>query len=248
MKDNNIYQDLQKKIGYSFTNKQLLKQALTHASVNATKEDNEKTNDDNYEKLELLGDAVLQLVVTKLLVERYPQQTEGMLSKIRSMIVCKKNLHQSALKLNLQNLVELGSSMDSQRENLPPKILSDLVESLIGAIYLDNKDTTKSLLSIKKFIDLFMWQSIDNLKDQFSAKALLNETLHKINRQANYSSKKVIGADNSELFQVELLVSGQKISFAHAKSKKEAEELAAASALAKLEKDLLDKPTKPSAS
>lgn len=128
---------LEEKIGYSFNNKQLFKQSLTHKSYSNESSD-DKTQDN--ERLEFLGDAILQFIISDLLIKNYPFLNEGDLSKFRSVLVSEKGLHQIALQLTLGSYLSLGNGEELSGGREKPSILSDALEALIAAIYLDSKE------------------------------------------------------------------------------------------------------------
>lgn len=118
---------LQARLHYVFANPQLLRRALTHRSFSA----------DHYERLEFLGDSVLGMAVSGLLYQRLGEQAEGDLSRVRANLVRQETLHQLALELELPGVVRLGEGEMRSGGQRRPSILADVVEALIGAIYLD---------------------------------------------------------------------------------------------------------------
>ena len=117
--------------GYEFKNKDLLKTALTHTSY--ANENKVKSN----EKLEFLGDSILEFVVSKYLYENYSNLKEGEMTKVRATVVCEKSLYNLACELNFSDFLYLGKSEMRSGGNQKPAILSDSVEALISAIYMD---------------------------------------------------------------------------------------------------------------
>ena len=152
---------LEKKIGINFKDKKLLIKSLTHKSFNSS---------NNYEKLEFLGDRVLGLIISKTLLEIFPEDNEGSLDKKLASLVNRKKCCEISKKLNLENFVITGNAK-SKKNKIEDKIISDACEALIGAIYLD-----QGLSSAEKFI-LKLWKSSLNLniKDQVDAKTKLQE-------------------------------------------------------------------------
>ena len=221
-------------INYNFEDETLITEALTHAS-NINK--NDKKNDPNiksYDRLELLGDAVLQLLITEKLLKKYPHKSTGEISKLRSLLVCKESLSNATLKMGLNNFIVLGESLITTKTTLSDKILSDVVESVIGAVFMDSKDKIKAFATVNRIIEKFIWQTERLLLKNFSSKAILNEKLQKKQLIPVYQSTKVIAKDNKSVtFNVDLLISGKKVAFGSDKSKKIAEEMAATEALKK---------------
>ena len=134
--------DLEKIIKYNFKKSSLLEKALTHKSLN---------NDINNEKLEFLGDRVLGLVISEILLKKYPNEKEGIIDKKFANLVNKKTCSLIAKKINLKKFILLGSS-HKKLERFADKISSDCLEALIGAIYLDG-----GFKSVEKFIITF-WE------------------------------------------------------------------------------------------
>ena len=134
--------DLEKIIKYNFKKSSLLEKALTHKSLN---------NDINNEKLEFLGDRVLGLVISEILLKKYPNEKEGIIDKKFANLVNKKTCSLIAKKINLKKFILLGSS-HKKLERSADKISSDCLEALIGAIYLDG-----GFKSVEKFI-LNFWE------------------------------------------------------------------------------------------
>ena len=143
MKLNNF----EKNIGYVFKDKTLLITALTHTSY--AYENNVESN----EKLEFLGDSILEFISSKFLFNNYKNLKEGEMTKVRATVVCEESLHKVALKHNFSDFLNLGKSESSNQANLSKAILADSVEAVIAAIYLDS-----NLDNAEKFI-------IENLKE-----------------------------------------------------------------------------------
>ena len=122
-------EEFQEKIGYKFKNVNLLQTALTHTSYA-----NENKKESN-EKLEFLGDAVLEFVVSNYLFKNYHQLKEGKMTKVRATVVCEKSLHKVALKYNFGDILYLGKSEKKSGGNEKAAILADSVEAVIAAIY-----------------------------------------------------------------------------------------------------------------
>ena len=142
--------DLQKfenEIGYEFKNKELLKTALTHTSY--AYENNVESN----EKLEFLGDSILEFLSSKYLFHNYKNLKEGEMTKVRATVVCEESLYKIALKHNFSDFLYLGKSENSNQANLSKAILADSVEAVIAAMYLDS-----NLENAEKFI-------IENLEE-----------------------------------------------------------------------------------
>ena len=126
------FKEIERSIGYEFENKELLKKALTHTSY--AYENNVESN----EKLEFLGDSILEFVSSKYLFNNYKDLKEGEMTKVRATVVCEESLYKIALKHNFSDFLYLGKSESSNKANLSKAILADTVEALIAAIYLDS--------------------------------------------------------------------------------------------------------------
>ena len=148
-------EELEKNIGYTFKNKELLKQALRHTSYA-----NERNLESN-EKLEFLGDSILEFLSSKYIYNKYTKLREGEMTKVRATVVCEKSLYKVAKLHNFSDFLYLGKSEQKTDGSKRPAILADSVEAVIAAIYLDG-----GLEEAEKFI-------IENLKD-----AILDATKH----------------------------------------------------------------------
>ena len=138
---------LEESIGYRFKNKLILKNALTHTSY--ANENNVQSN----EKLEFLGDSILEFISSKYIYSKYPNLKEGEMTKVRADVVCEKSLYKVALKHNFSDFLYIGKSQIINDGNKRPSILADSVEAVIAAIYFDS-----GLEQAEKFI-------VENLKD-----------------------------------------------------------------------------------
>ena len=212
---------LEKKIGISFKNKELLKRSLTHKSYNSN---------DNNEKLEFLGDRVLGLIIAKTLLEIFPNDREGSLDKKLASLVNKKKCCEISKKLNLENFIVMGN-VKSKKNKIEDKIISDACEALIGAIYID-----QGLSIVKNFILKFWKNSIKlNIEDPIDAKTKLQEySLKKYKSLPKYKLLSNTGPHHSPIFKIGVSVENSKIFNASGYSKKDAEQKAAALILKKI--------------
>lgn len=140
--------DFLQKISYQFKNESLLEEALTHPSFS------KKTNGNNYQRLEFLGDAILGLIMAEILIKKYPDANEGELSKRQAHLVSGEVLYQIALKINISDVIKFSEGEKAIGGAANKRNLENAVEALIGAIYLDS-----NLENAKKFI-LNNWQKI----------------------------------------------------------------------------------------
>ena len=218
---NNKISLLEKKIGINFKDKKLLIKSLTHKSFNSS---------NNYEKLEFLGDRVLGLIISKTLLEIFPEDNEGSLDKKLASLVNRKKCCEISKKLNLENFIVTGNAR-SKKNKIEDKIISDACEALIGAIYLD-----QGLSSAEKFI-LKLWKSSLNLsiKDQVDAKTKLQEySLKKYKTLPKYKLLSSTGPHHKPVFKIAVSIETSKIFNASGYSKKDAEQIAAALFLKKI--------------
>jgi len=219
--------EFENNIGYEFKNKDLLIKALTHTSY--AYENKVESN----EKLEFLGDSILEFVSSKYLYDNYPNLKEGEMTKVRATVVCEESLHKVAIKLNFSDFLNLGKSESSNQANLSKAILADSVEALIAAIYLDS-----NLENAEKFI-------IENLKESIETasrnvgnkdyKTVLQEKLQihgNVNIKYNIISES--GPDHNKVFESKVECNGEILGIGKGKSKKASEMMAAKNALEKL--------------
>ena len=210
-----ITRDLEQILKYSFKNKSILHRALTHKSYD--------TNINN-EKLEFLGDRVLGLIISKKLLEKYPSEKEGIIDKKFANLVNKKTCINIAKKLNLKKYLYLGAS-HKNLERSADKILSDSLEAIVGAIYLDG-----GLKSSEKFI-LNFWETYINesVVTQIDSKTKLQEySLKKFKKLPKYTFFKKTGPQHKPLFKTEVEITGSKKVIGEGTSKKNAQQNAAA--------------------
>ena len=207
--------ELEKIIKYNFKKPSILEKALTHKSLN---------NDVNNEKLEFLGDRVLGLVISQTLLEKYPDEKEGIIDKKFANLVNKKTCSLIAKKINLKRYILLGSS-HKKLERSADKISSDCLEALVGAIYLDG-----GLKSVEKFIFIF-WEEylIKSTITLIDSKTKLQEySLKKFKELPKYIFFKKTGPQHKPIFKTEVEIPESKKIIGIGSSKKNAQQNAAA--------------------
>lgn len=215
---------IEQNIGYTFKNKDLLRTALTHTSY--AHENKVESN----EKLEFLGDSILEFVTSNYLYNNYKKLKEGEMTKVRASVVCEKSLHQVALKHNFSDFLKLGKSEIACNGNKKPAILADSVEAVIAAIYQDS-----NIQNAEKFI-------IENLKEQIEVsskhvgmkdyKTVLQERLQVHgNVKIEYTVIDEKGPDHNKIFVVEVKCDGKHLAIGQGTTKKGAEMEAAHNAL-----------------
>ena len=217
---------LQQNIGYNFRNEALLVEALTHPSLAY---ENPSESSDN-QRLEFLGDAVLQLVLTNYLFERFPEFPEGQLTKLRSRLVSTSALEEYALNINLGNHILLGKGEEKSGGRERTGILADAFEALIGAIYLDS-DYEKA----KSFIFLCCKNKLNRVVSdpiEKNPKGELQEILQSISKEApKYRVISESGPDHERVFVTEVFWDNLVLGEGTGKSKKESESKAASIAI-----------------
>lgn len=224
-------EELEEKIGYCFVNKNLLQLALTHTSyANENRSRQSKSKPQNNERLEFLGDSVLNLIITSYLFNTLEKVSEGDMSRIRSTIVCEKSLKMSADRFGLKEYIFLGKGEEITGGRNRDSIIADAMEALIGAIYLDS-----GMESAKCFIQRFMTNTIELALDGKlfkDYKTQFQEIVQK-NKDAKIQYQVIAekGPDHNKLFIVELKLDGKKISSGRGRNKKEAEQNAAREAI-----------------
>ena len=220
---------LEEIIGYRFRNPMLLKTALTHSSyVN----EHPREAAACYERLEFLGDAILDLVSAELLYAWEPQLPEGKMTRIRSELVCEESLHQVALKLDLGNWMRLGKGEELSGGRERPSILADMVESVIAAIYLDS-----GMEQASRFVKKHVLAHADNfiLNRSRDNKTELQELVQQQSGSSiHYELTGESGPDHDKRFCYAVYVNGAFAGEGSGRTKKEAEQAAAGAALEKL--------------
>ncbi len=208
-------------------NVELYTLALTHPSYNM----DAKTIHHDYERLEYMGDAVLGYVTADLIYKIHPDMPPGNMSKLRSFLVKSSSLANYARRIKLMNYIRTGQSISSDKIAESNKILEDVFEALVGAIYLD-----KGIKTAYNFISRMLKKDIVNfnLDDITDAKTKLQEALQSTGQSApSYAVVSTTGPSHDRTFTVSVSFSGMVIAYGSGKSKKEAEEFAAKQALKK---------------
>ncbi len=212
-------------IKYAFKDKSLIQNALTHSSY--TNENNLKESN---ERLEFLGDAIFDGVISEILYNRLPQESEGQLSKIRSAIVCEASLVRCGREMQLHNLIKISKGEESTGGRFRDSIIADSMEALMGAIYLDG-----GWEEAKAFIGETFYNTIEEAiagKLFFDYKSEIQELLQKQGQaQIQYKVYKEEGPEHDKTFHVNLFLNGERIGQGKGKNKKEAEQQAAKYAL-----------------
>lgn len=218
--------NLENEIGYQFKDKSLLKQALTHSSFSNEQKIRKRKN---YERIEFLGDAVLELVSSDYFYRNYPEETEGNLTKMRAAAVCEQALAITARQLKLGSYMIFGKGEEANGGRERESIIADAVEAVIGAIYLD-----ESLEEAKKFIYRFVLNDLDHKRLFYDAKSILQEHVQETKAgELVYELIREEGPEHDKLFVVEARLNDVMIGSGEGKSKKAAQQHAAYDALLK---------------
>lgn len=227
---------LQDELGYAFGNKNLLLRALVHRSFAY---ENQESGEDN-ETLEFLGDAVLGLAISHLLIEIFPDCDEGELSRLRSSIVNERELAQIASQVNLGDFLLLGKGEELSGGRHKPSLLANALEALLAAVYLDG-GLDAAIRLVKKMFHGYL----ENKEENFLLKALdkdyktqLQEiTQAKLKLIPTYFLEAEEGPDHDKTFFMTVAIGGRVLAHGFGKSKKEAQQEAARKAIGEIEKD-----------
>ena len=226
---NRKLQELEEKIGYQFRNRQLFKQALTHSSyANEHRLDHNSCN----ERLEFLGDAVLELSSSEFLYKKYQNLPEGDLTKTRASIVCEPTLALCAGELSLGEYLLLGKGEEASGGRNRNSVVSDAMEALIGAIYLDG-----GFASAKEFVERFILNDVEHKKLFYDSKTILQEMVQSRDEgNLTYELLKEEGPDHNKSFEVCAKIGGVEAGRGTGRTKKAAEQQAAYRAICLLKK------------
>jgi ribonuclease-3 len=228
----------QQRLGYRFRDLQLLEAALTHASG----ADHRLSSN---ERLEFLGDAILGLVVCEQLFQQFPDQLEGDLTKLKSVVVSRQTCAKISQALGLREFLVLGKGMITHPA-VPPSVLSDVLESLIAAIYLDS-----GIESAREFVLAYFGPEIESAASGDTGgnyKSLLQQFAQRENGVTpTYHLMDEKGPDHSKCFQMAAQIGRQRFAPAWGRSKKESEQRAAYNAICQLRGEELPYPTEEAA-
>ena len=215
------FSQLEGAAGYCFEDKTLLKQAMTHSSyANEHRAQHMKDN----ERLEFLGDAVLEVISSEFLFKEYPEMPEGDLTKLRASIVCEPTLALCARDLNLGEYLLLGKGEERTGGRGRDSIVSDAMEAFIGAIYLDG-----GFANAKEFIDRFIMKDIEHKKLFYDSKTILQEIVQRDfkEEEIQYVIIGEEGPDHAKRFIVEVRIGEKTAGTGKGSTKKAAEQEAA---------------------
>ena len=215
---------LEERIGYRFQNIALLKQAITHSSYTNEQKINKAKN---YERLEFLGDAVLELVSSEFLFKEHLNVPEGELTKMRASMVCEPSLAFCARDLELGKFLLLGKGEENTGGRHRDSIVSDAMEAVIGAIYLDG-----GMEHAKGFIYRFVLSDMEDKQLFYDSKSNLQELIQgKLKKEFHYELLEERGPEHDKLFEVEVIMEKECLGKGQGRTKKAAEQQAAYQAL-----------------
>lgn len=218
--------ELEQAISYCFKDVGLLEQALTHSSF-ANEQKIRKRK--HYERIEFLGDAVLELVSSEYFYHTYPEESEGNLTKLRAAAVCEQALAITARQLKLGSYMLFGKGEEANGGRDRDSIIADAVEALIGAIYLDS-----GMKEAKAFIMQYVLNDLENKRLFYDAKSILQELVQEEKSgELVYELIREEGPEHEKVFVMEARLDGRTIGCGEGTSKKTAQQHAAYDALLK---------------
>ena len=220
--------DLEQSIGYAFRDKKLIRIALTHSSF--VKGEHREARGTHNERLEFLGDAVLQLVVSAYLFKTHPEMKEGQLTRMRSSLVCEKGLYKAAKILGVPGALFLSVGEEHTGGRDKPSIVSDAMEAIIGAVYLDGGIESASTLILDKIVETLAENRQES--DEKDFKTRLQEYVHKAHLgQIAYETVSAEGPEHCRIFTMRVTVNGIPAGIGTGANKQEAGQNAAKEAL-----------------
>lgn len=219
-----MYTELEKGLGYSFCDKNLLENALTHSSFANERRDGHTSN----ERLEFLGDSILGFVVADFLFQTNPDKPEGDLTRIRADLVCERNLAKAAGTIRLGEFLLLGHGEDHGGGRKRDSIVSDAMESVIAAAYLDGGfEASKGIIE-----RLILTDIPKGRPGNFDYKTMFQELVQREKDQViTYELTGEEGPDHDKTFMVQVLLNGKTVGYGEGRSKKKAEQAAAEQAI-----------------
>ena len=224
-------EELEKKLNYTFRDRGLLSEALSHSSyANEHRSAHLRSN----ERLEFLGDSVLGFVTAEFLFTQHPDLPEGDLTRLRAALVCEDSLHEVAQSLELGRHLKLGRGEEQGGGRRRPSILADATESVFAAVYLDGGMEAASELIHRVLLDKGREEAVEERRRDF--KTELQELVQrKSGSTLGYRLVGSTGPDHAKVFEAAVLLNGEVFSTGTGHSKKEAEQAAAGAALEKLQ-------------
>ncbi len=224
------FDELERRIGYKFSDIKLLETALTHSSY-SNEQRSRGLNFTSNERLEFLGDAVLEIVISEYLYENFKNKSEGTLTKIRQRLVCEKTLSKIAAEINLGDYINLGRGEEITECRTRPKVLADALEALFGAVYIDSR---KERAVFERIVLNLMSSEIEQAPQMHRAdyKTMLQQLVEKDGAAIlEYVVVEESGPEHDKIFTVAAMVNNNRVGTGVSGSKKDAEMKAAEVAL-----------------
>lgn len=227
MYSENDITELEDRIGYHFKDRALIRMAPTHSSYANEQKINKQPD---YERLEFLGDSVLEMVSSTYLYNNYPDKKEGQMTKMRASMVCEQALAFCARDFELEKYILLGKGEESTGGRHRDSIISDVMEAVIGAIYIDG-----GIDYAKKHIDKFILNDLENKQIFVDAKSVLQELVQKDSTKTlSYEICGESGPEHDKIFKSRVLINGEILGEGEGHTKKAAEQQAAYQAVLKI--------------
>lgn len=219
-------EELEKKIGYNFNDRELMLRALTHSSYANEK----KKLRENNERLEFLGDAVLEMIASSCIFQENPQMQEGEMTKLRASLVCEPTLASCAREFELDKFLLLGKGEEVTGGRERDSVVSDAFEALIGAVYLDG-----GLDAARNLVVRFIMTDMESKKLFYDSKTILQEIVQKKYKEPlRYVLIEENGPDHNKTFTTAAMLSGEEIGRGSGRTKKASEQKAAYEAILKM--------------
>lgn len=219
-------EELEKKIGYNFNDRELMLRALTHSSYANEK----KRLRENNERLEFLGDAVLEMIASSCIFQENPQMQEGEMTKLRASLVCEPTLASCAREFELDKFLLLGKGEEVTGGRERDSVVSDAFEALIGAVYLDG-----GLDAARNLVVRFIMTDMESKKLFYDSKTILQEIVQKKYKEPlRYVLIEENGPDHNKTFTTAAMLSGEEIGRGSGRTKKASEQKAAYEAILKM--------------
>ncbi len=216
--------DIQKSLGYTFKDEKLLETALTHTSYA------HENNVESYERLEFLGDAILQMLTSRYIYEKYPDFPEGKMSRMRANIVCEESLSEIAKRLEIGKACRLGRGEELNGGRERASILADMVEATLAAVYLDGGPDKAREVIFDAYGHIIEEAAMGKLNRDF--KTELQEKLQENGAvKIEYRLVKEEGPDHMRVFTMEVMAEDKVLGTGIGRSKQEAQQNAARNAM-----------------
>ena len=223
-----LLDELEKSLGYRFKDRELVAQSLTHKSYAKTK---------NNERLEFLGDAVLDLVVAEYLYNRFPLEPEGELSKLRASLVSEKGFMELSLKAGLDKYMLISSAEENNEGRIKASLLANVFEALMGAIYIESGIDAVKGIATKLLEETYPKIDIHTIFKDYKT-MLQEQTQARFGVTPEYIFLRSLGPDHKKEFEMAVIVQGKELARSKGYTKKAAEQSAAGKALDILKKDI----------